>query len=164
MVKSIKILGLDPGLADTGFGLIRKDGHKVQIIVAGSIKTSAKLKFGERLEEIHQEVINLLEQYQPDLVAVEKLFFARNTKTALAVGQARGVILLAIQNKGLPAIEFTPLQIKQAITSSGAATKRQVGLMVKGLLGLSSVPKPDDAADALACALTAAAFNNFKQT
>lgn len=159
MTKPIKILGLDPGLADTGFGLIKKEGNKIQLIVAGSIKTSAKLKFGQRLQEIHQEVTGLLDQYQPDLVAVEKLFFARNVKTALAVGQARGVILLAIQAKDLPAMEFTPLQIKQAITSSGAATKRQVGLMVKGLLGLKTVPKPDDAADALACALTAAAFN-----
>lgn len=158
MAKNIKILGLDPGLADTGFGLITKNDQQLKLIIAGSIRTLPKLSFAQRLVEIYQEVKALLEQYQPDLVAIEKLYFAKNTKTALAVGQARGVILLALAQAKLPVVEFTPLEIKQAITSSGGASKRQVGLMVKSILGLNAVPKPDDAADAVAAALTALNF------
>lgn len=161
MVKTIKILGLDPGFADTGFGLIERVGSSVKLLAVGTIRTSPKIIFSRRLLEIYQEISSLLEQYQPDLVSVEKLYFAKNTKTALDVGQARGVMILAIEQFGAPIVEFTPLQIKQAITSSGSASKRQVGLMVKSLLGLDSVPQPDDAADALATAL--AALNFTKQ-
>lgn len=161
MVKNIKILGIDPGFADTGFGLITKTGRELKLVATGTIRTSTKLSFSKRLQEIYQEVNSLLKQYQPNLVAIEKLYFASNTKTALDVGQARGVILLAVEQAGVAMIEFTPLQIKQAITASGNASKRQVGLMVKSLLNLSAVPKPDDAADALACALTALNFTKY---
>ncbi len=158
MANNIKILGLDPGFADTGFGLITKTDREIKLVAVGTIRTAAKLSFSKRLAEIYQEVTALLVQYQPDLVAIEKLYFATNTKTALDVGHARGVILLAVEQTGVDIVEFTPLQIKQALTSSGNASKKQVGLMVKSLLKLSAVPRPDDAADALACAITAINF------
>ena len=159
MLKSQIILGLDPGLADTGFGVIERVGQSLKYVVCGSIKTQAKKNFVERLQEIHQEVSGLLRDYQPGLVVVEKLFFAKNTKTAIDVGQARGVILLAIAECGAELVELTPLQVKQAIASSGQASKRQVGLMVKNCLHLSAVPRPDDAADALAIAIAGSFFN-----
>lgn len=158
MASNIKILGLDPGFADTGFGLIAKADREISLIAVGTIRTAPKLSFSKRLAEIYQEIVTLLEQYQPDLVAIEKLYFASNTKTALDVAQARGIILLAVEQAGINIVEFTPLQIKQALTSSGNASKKQVGLMVKSLLKLSAVPRPDDAADALACAITALNF------
>lgn len=161
MPKTTTILGLDPGLADTGFGVITKQGYLLNFVVAGSIKTSPAFGFSQRVQEIFKEVSSLVKQYQPDIIAVEKLFFAKNVKTALAVGQARGVVLLAIEQSGKQLLEFTPLQIKQTVASSGTAGKRQVGLMVKSILCLSSIPKPDDAADALAVAITAAYFNKI---
>lgn len=159
MLKKQIILGLDPGLADTGFGVIERQGQCLSYMLCGSIKTQAKINFSKRLLEIYQEVSNLLGEYQPDLVAVEKLFFAKNTKTAIDVGQARGVILLAVAEHKVDLVELTPLQVKQAIASSGQASKRQVGLMVKNFLHLSAVPKPDDAADALAIAIAGSFFN-----
>ncbi|MFA5127053.1 MAG: crossover junction endodeoxyribonuclease RuvC [Patescibacteria group bacterium] len=159
MPKATIILGLDPGLADTGFGVLSKHGQILKFVAAGSIRTSPRFSFSRRAQEIYKEILSLIEQHRPDIVAVEKLFFAKNVKTALAVGQARGVVLLAIEQSNRQLVEFTPLQIKQAIAASGTASKKQVGLMVKSLLRLSSVPKPDDAADALAVAITAAYFN-----
>ncbi len=159
MSKKQTILGLDPGLADTGFGVVGREGSLVDYRVCGSIKTKAKTNFSKRLLEIYREVSNLLEEYQPDLVVIEKLFFAKNTKTAIDVGQARGVILLAVAEHKIDLVELTPLQVKQAIASSGQASKRQVGLMVKNFLHLSAVPKPDDAADALAIAIAGSFFN-----
>jgi len=153
------ILGLDPGLADTGFGIISKLGNKLTFIAAGSIRTAKNKDFIDRLALIYKAVSVLIKKYQPDLVGVEKLYFAKNVKTALDVGQARGVVLLAIAQNHKEIVEFTPLQIKQAIASSGQANKRQVGLMVKTILCLSQVPRPDDASDALAVAITAAFFN-----
>jgi crossover junction endodeoxyribonuclease RuvC len=154
------ILGIDPGTADTGFGVISKDTTGLKFITAGSIKTSKAKKMPERLEEIHEAVQGLLKKYQPDLVAIEKLYFARNVTTALDVGQARGVVILAIQKQKIDILEFTPLQIKQAVTGNGQADKRQVGLMVKTILKISEVPKPDDAADAAAAAICGAFFNH----
>lgn len=160
MNKSDKIiLGFDPGLADTGFGIIRKSSQGLEFILAGSIKTKKTLDFGQRLESIYTEADKLIAEYKPDLIAVEKLFFARNVTTAIDVGQARGVVLLACQKNKKKFLEFTPLQIKQAVATSGRANKQQVGLMVKSILKLNSVPKPDDAADALAVAITASFFN-----
>ena len=155
------ILGIDPGTADTGFGVISKDTTGLKFITAGSIKTSKAKKMPERLEEIHEAVQGLLKKYQPDLVAIEKLYFARNVTTALDVGQARGVVILAIQKQKIDILEFTPLQIKQAVTGNGQADKRQVGLMVKTILKISEVPKPDDAADAAAAAICGAFFNHI---
>ena len=153
------ILGLDPGVADTGFGVISQKANSLKLIIAGSIKTSKNKKLPERIQEIYLAINDLIKKYQPDLVAIEKLYFARNVTTALDVGQARGVALLAIKEQKKPILEFTPLQIKQAVTGSGQATKRQVGLMVKTILKLKAVPKPDDAADAAATAICGAFFN-----
>ena len=153
------ILGFDPGIADTGFGVISKEGGQLKFIDTGSIQTSKTKELCVRLEEIYDSVIKLIKKYDPDIVSVEKLYFAKNVKTALDVGQARGVVVLAIQQRRKEFIEFTPLQIKQAVTGNGQAAKRQVGLMVKTILNLSAVPKPDDAADALAAAIAAAFLN-----
>ena len=160
MSKADKIiLGFDPGFADTGWGVISKDGSSVKFIDAGSIQTSKKKDFSKRLQIIYKEADKLIKKHKPDIVAVEKLFFAKNVKTALDVGQARGVLLLAIAESKKEILEFTPLQVKQAVCAHGQATKQQVGLMVKTILNLRTVPKPDDAADALAVAITASFFN-----
>lgn len=148
------ILGIDPGIADTGWGVIKKQGQKIIMLACGSIKTSAKTEFINRLKTLHQELSSIIKKYQPDAVSVEELFFCKNVKTALVVGQARGVVLMTIAQNNLPIFEYTPLQVKQALTSYGQADKNQVGQMVKVMLNLKSVPKPDDAADALAIAIT----------
>jgi len=148
------ILGIDPGIADTGWGVIKKQGQKIIMLACGSIKTPAKTEFINRLKTLHQELSSIIKKYQPDAVSVEELFFCKNVKTALVVGQARGVVLMTIAQNNLPIFEYTPLQVKQALTSYGQADKNQVGQMVKVMLNLKSVPKPDDAADALAIAIT----------
>ncbi|MFA6307512.1 MAG: crossover junction endodeoxyribonuclease RuvC [Patescibacteria group bacterium] len=153
------ILGLDPGFADTGWGVIEKNTSIIRYLNTGSIQTSKKLDFSKRLQIIYKEVNSLIKKYNPDIVAVEKLYFAKNVKTALDVGQARGVVLLAIAQNKKEVWEFTPLQVKQTVCANGQANKTQVGLMVKTILKLKAVPKPDDAADALAVAITASFFN-----
>jgi crossover junction endodeoxyribonuclease RuvC len=151
------ILGIDPGIADTGFGVIKKEAnHKLSCLDYGSIITSPKMEFGKRLSIINIELAKLIKKYKPGLISIEQLFFCNNVKTALTVGQARGVIVLtAIQHK-VDTVEYTPLQVKQAVSSYGAASKLQVKKMVKLLLGLDHIPKSDDAADALAIAICAA--------
>jgi len=150
------ILGIDPGIADTGYGLIKKTkNNDLECLDYGSIKTRAKLPLAERLEIIHLELEKIIKEYKPNLVAVEELFFCNNAKTALIVGQARGVVLLTIKQNNLPLLEFTPLQVKQAVSTYGKASKMQVQKMVKILLNLKELPKPDDAADALAVAVCA---------
>jgi len=153
---SLVILGIDPGLADTGFGLIEKEKSKLRLIDYGCIKTQAKLPPEVRLKQIDKSVNKLIKKYRPDIIGVEKLFFCKNVKTALAVGQARGVIILAAGKNQLQLIEFTPLQIKQALTGYGKADKNQIQQMVKVILNLKQIPKPDDAADALAVAVCCA--------
>ena len=150
------ILGIDPGIADTGFGIIKKD-HQNNLFCLdyGSIKNSAKLSLSERLEILNNELIKIIKKYKPCLIAVEQLFFCKNVKTALVVGQARGVVLLTARQKNLELMEFTPLQIKQAVSTYGQASKMQVQKMVKLILNLKEIPKPDDAADALAVAICA---------
>ncbi|MDX1765590.1 MAG: crossover junction endodeoxyribonuclease RuvC [Candidatus Saccharimonadales bacterium] len=150
----MKILGIDPGTAITGFGVIESDGQKHKLIDAGVIRTPAKQADELRLETIFDDLAELIKSHKPDHCAVEQLFFAQNVTTAMAVSQARGVILLAIIKAGLDHSEYTPLQIKQALTGYGRADKRQIQEMVRVMLGLKSVPKPDDAADALAVAIT----------
>lgn len=150
------IFGLDPGIADTGVGVIKKEGHKLSCIFYTSIKTSAKLPLADRLSILNLELDRLIKKYQPQVISVEELFFCANVKTALVVGQARGVLLLTAKQNGLPVVEFTPLQVKQAVSSYGKAGKVQVQKMVKLLLGLKEIPRPDDAADALAIAICAA--------
>ena len=152
------ILGLDPGIADTGYGIISYEKGKLLCLAYGSIKTEAKKDLSERLEILDLELKKLIKKYQPEVVAVEQLFFNKNVKTALIVGQARGVLLLRIKKSGLKMLEFTPGQVKQAVAAYGRASKNQVQKMVKIILGLKSLPQPDDAADALAVAICSSSF------
>jgi len=161
MVKKI-ILGIDPGIADTGFGVIAKDAQgKIKCLDYGSVTTKAKTELTDRLEILSRALTEVIKKYQPDLISVEELFFAKNAKTALMVGHARGVILLTARQQNVPVVEFTPLQVKQAVTAYGKAPKDQVQKMVKMLLNLKNIPKPDDAADALAVAI--ATLNSGRQ-
>ncbi len=150
----MRIIGVDPGTARIGWGLIDGQGQDYVMVRYGCIETEKTKRPAHRLEEIYQEVLGLLQTERPDQVVVEQLFFARNVTTAMAVGQARGVILLAAAHANLPIFEYTPLQVKQTITGYGRAEKNQIQTMIKALLRLSEIPKPDDAADALAIALT----------
>ena len=152
------IIGIDPGIARTGFGIVAKEGVKLYAIEYGCIFTKTKKSASNRLFEIYQELLRVIKKYKPDELAIERLFFAKNVKTALTVSEARGAILLLAGEIGLPVKEFTPLQVKQALTGFGRADKTQMQKMVKLILGLSEIPKPDDAADALAIALCAHQF------
>ena len=147
------ILGLDPGTATTGFGVIEELGGRLALRAVGVIRTPTTLSAPSRLKAIYDETNQLLDCYSPDVVATERLFFSKNEVTALSVGRTIGVILLAVANRGLPWHEYTPLQVKQAATGIGSAHKKQVQFMVARLLGLQEAPKPDDAADALAVAI-----------
>jgi len=151
------ILGIDPGFADTGFGIISKDKLGIQFINTGSIQTSKNLDLPERLVIIYKELTKLIKKHKPDIVGIEKLYFSKNVKTALDVGQARGVVILACQEHRVSIVELGPNQVKQAVTGNGMANKRQVGEMVKVIMRLKEVPKPDDAADALAIAIAVSA-------
>lgn len=147
------IIGFDPGVADTGYGVIKDEGGKLTCVDYGSIKTPAKTPLPDRLVTIYSAVAALLKKHKPTLVSIEQLFFSKNVTTAMAVGQARGVVLLAIAQAKVPVVEFTPNQVKQSVASYGAADKQQVQRMVKLILNLKNIPKPDDAADALAIAI-----------
>jgi crossover junction endodeoxyribonuclease RuvC len=147
------IVGIDPGLATVGFGVIQKAEEKIIPVSYGCIRTSAKKQTPERLLEIYSETNALFEKYNPQTVAIEKLFFNKNVTSAMRVSEARGVILLAAQQKQIPVFEYTPAQIKKAITGTGHADKRQMQEMIKSLLGLDELPRPDDAADGLSIAL-----------
>ena len=149
------ILGIDPGIADTGFGIIKTNNSKLICLGYGSIQTKANTELPERLEILNFKLDKIIKKYKPDKVAIEQLFFCNNAKTALMVGQARGVVLLCIRQNKLPIAEFTPLQVKQAVSTYGKANKLQVQKMVKLILNLDKIPKPDDAADALAVAICA---------
>lgn len=156
-LNSFIILGIDPGIADTGFGIIKKEaGGKLICIDYGSIKTPAKMEQAERLFIINKELGKIIKKYSPKIAAIEKLFFCNNAKTALIVGEARGVAMLTARQNNLPISEFTPLEVKQAVSAYGKATKLQVQRMVKLILNLKNIPTPDDAADALAIAICAA--------
>ncbi len=147
-------LGLDPGTATTGYGLVRlrRDGS-LEAVDFGVITTPKDLPAPERLDVLYHELNQLLETHHPQTAAVEKLFFQKNVSTAIGVGQARGVLLLALAQKGLEVAEYTPNEVKQAVAGYGSADKRQVQEMVRVLLTLPEIPKPDDAADALAIAI-----------
>ncbi len=151
------ILGIDPGTAITGFGVIESANSGQQFVAAGVLRTKSSQPLGLRLAEIYQEVNQLISEYHPTQMAVESLFFAKNVTTAMSVRQARGVIVLAGTQANLKVAEYTPLQVKQALTNYGRADKKQVQLMVKQVLKLSDIPKTDDAADGLAIALCHAA-------
>ena len=147
------ILGIDPGYAIVGVGVIEYKGNKFRPIEYNAITTNAHTLTSLRLKTIYDDINTYLEKYKPDAVAIEELFFNNNAKTAITVAQARGVLISAVTNKGIPIYEYTPLQIKQAITGYGRADKNQIQQMVKMFLNLNAIPKPDDAADALAVAI-----------
>jgi crossover junction endodeoxyribonuclease RuvC len=150
----MRIIGIDPGTGILGFGVIEVQGSKAQLVDAGVIRTPVKEDDAVRLQTIFEEITDIIGQTKPKEMSVEKLFFAQNVTTAMTVAQARGVVLLAGMQAGLVIAEYTPLQIKQALTGYGRAEKKQMQEMVRILLGLKEVPKPDDCADALAAALT----------
>jgi crossover junction endodeoxyribonuclease RuvC len=150
----MRILGIDPGTGIVGFGVVDSINGEKKMIDAGVIRTPVHQPTQERLLTIYNEISEIIKLNKPQIMVVEQLFFARNVTTAMSVSQARGVILLAGEQAGLKLVEFTPLQIKQALTGYGKADKKQVQEMVKLQLKLSEVPKPDDCADALAAALT----------
>jgi crossover junction endodeoxyribonuclease RuvC len=152
----MKIIGVDPGTATTGFGVIDSTNGRLTFIDAGVITTTPDLSMPDHLKILHVELSQLLAEHEPEAAAVEQLFFSTNVTTAISVGQARGVILLSLAEAGLAPAEFTPMQIKQAVTGYGGAKKPQIQSMVKTLLKLPAIPKPDDAADALAIAITQA--------
>ncbi len=149
----MRILGIDPGYGITGFGLIEAQRGNTQLLKCGAITTPAGMDFSARLEIIYEDMRQLLETAKPEAVAIEELFFGQNVTTGIGVAQSRGVILLAIRQAGLPVFPYKPMQVKQAVVGYGNATKHQVQDMTKRLLHLETLPKPDDAADAIAIAL-----------
>ncbi len=158
----MKILGIDPGVAIVGYGVIENKQRKLQLVDYGCITTKVGVLHAERLAKIGDELSKIIEKHKPDILSVEELFFCKNVKTALKVGEARGVILATGMQYKLPIREFTPLQVKQAVTSYGRADKKQVQEMVKVILGLKEIIKQDDAADAVAVAITCAQTENCK--
>jgi crossover junction endodeoxyribonuclease RuvC len=150
---SMTVLGIDPGTASTGYGVVRSSGSRLTAVEEGVIQTSAGIPLERRLADIHERVGQLLDEHAPDALAIEELYFGANVQTAFAVGQARGVVLLAAGQRGVASRSYTPQQIKAAVCGSGRAGKDQVGRMVARLLGLSAPPSPDHAADALAVAI-----------
>jgi crossover junction endodeoxyribonuclease RuvC len=150
----MRILGIDPGTGILGFGVIEADKNGAKLVDAGVIRTPVKEDDAVRLQTIFEELTDIIAETRPTQMAVEKLFFAQNVTTAMTVAQARGVVLLAGKQAGLEIFEYTPLQIKQALTGYGRAEKRQIQEMVRVILKLDVVPKPDDCADALAAAIT----------
>ncbi len=151
--RPLIILGIDPGLANTGWGVIEVEGSKKRCIAYGTISTSAKDSIDKRLKEIHDGILAVIDRYHPTELGIESIFFSANVRSAIATGQARGAALVAVAGKGLVVGEYTPLQIKGAIVGNGTAEKHQVQYMVRALLGLEHIPKPDHAADALGAAI-----------
>jgi crossover junction endodeoxyribonuclease RuvC len=160
-------LGIDPGTAIVGYAVVAAQGDKLNMLVCDVITTPARMPLSERLQHIYQGLSEVITTYHPSEAAMEALFFAKNARTAMTVGQARGVAMLALANAGLSISEYTPLQVKQAVTGYGSAKKEQVGEMVRILLQLTSIPRPDDAADAAAvaiCHLNTAQYVTFQES
>lgn len=147
------IIGIDPGYAIVGYGILRYEKNRFSVLDFGAITTPSDMDFADRLNCVYEDLSWLLDKYKPDAMSIEKLFFNTNKKTAVNVAQARGVILLAAQRNSVECFEYTPLQVKQSVVGYGQAEKKQVQEMTKHLLNLSAVPKPDDTADALAMAI-----------
>jgi crossover junction endodeoxyribonuclease RuvC len=160
--RGMIILGIDPGFAITGYGIVKYEGNKFSMIDYGAITTNAGSIFAERLLSIDKGMEQLISTYKPDTVAVEELFFNKNIKTAIMAAHGRGTVLTAAARSGLTVYEYTPLQVKQAVVGYGRAEKAQVQQMVKAILNLKEIPKPDDAADALAIAICHG--NSYKMT
>lgn len=161
--SDMRILGLDPGTAIVGFGFIDREGSRLVPVQYGTIRTESNTDAAVRLQQIYDALMQLIAEYKPEAVAIEKLFFNRNVSTALSVGQARGVMMLAAVQSGLTIAEYTPLQVKQAVVGYGQAEKKQVQEMTRMFLNLSEVPKPDDVADALAIAICHAHSSTFHE-
>lgn len=155
----MRIIGIDPGTGILGFGVIEFHAGKMKLVTAGVIKTPAHTPLDERLEEIFDGLTEIIVETKPDVMSIEKLFFARNVTTAMSVSHARGVAMLTGRKAKLPIFEYTPMQIKQSLTGYGKADKKQMQEMVRMQLGLLEIPKPDDAADALATAMTHSMMN-----
>lgn len=158
----MRILGLDPGTATVGYGIVEEDDGQVVAVDFGVITTSPDDATGRRLQIIYQELDQLLARYRPDAAAIEEVFFGRNITTAISVGQARGVLLLALANAGIPVAEYSPPKIKEAVSGYGKASKEQVQFMVQNMLALDEIPHPDDAADGLAVALTHYQYQRYE--
>lgn len=162
-MEPVRILGIDPGIARTGWAVIDSNNSKVKAIAYGCIETEASKDTSKRLAQVYKEVEKIIKKYSPENLAIEELFFNTNAKTAFVVGQARGVILLAAEQKLIPNSIYTPLQVKIAITGYGRAEKNQVAKMVKTILSLKEMPKLDDTSDALAVAITHAFSYNSRR-
>ena len=158
----MRILGLDPGTATTGYGVVDVVEGQLTAVAYGTITTPAKMPMPQRLQKIEQGLKQLLQTYQPDTAGIEEVFFGRNVTTAITVGQARGVLMLTLANAGIPIAEYSPPKIKDAVTGYGKADKQQVQLMVRNLLDLEETPRPDDAADGLAIAITHYHYQRFE--
>ena len=156
------ILGIDPGLANTGWGIVSQQGPRLACLAYGCVSTPAQVELSQRLAKIHEQIGAVIERYQPSCVGIETVWFGQNITAAFATGQARGAALVACAQAGLEVGEFTPKQIKLAVVGAGGAEKEQVQYMVKQLLGLSAVPKPDHAADALAAAICYTTHQGFE--
>ncbi|MEN6356914.1 MAG: crossover junction endodeoxyribonuclease RuvC [Armatimonadota bacterium] len=149
----MRILGIDPGTATTGYGVVDKIGVNPKMVDYGAIETSPKKADAERLLDIYNELNKIIDQYNPDVIVMERLFFAKNQTTAIAVGKACGVMQFAAAQRGIPVVEYTPPEVKQSVVGYGGAEKKQVQFMIQRILNLRETPKPDDAADALALAV-----------
>ncbi len=152
-MKSIKILGLDPGLASTGYGIIEGSGNRYRHVVHGTIDTSPDTEIGDRLERIHDSLVDILRIHEPEAAGIESIFFAKNASSAIPVAEAVGVLLLTLRKHGTPVREFSPQAIKLSLSGHGRSDKRQMQELVRILLALPEIPKPDHAADALAAAI-----------
>ena len=157
----MRVLGIDPGTATLGWGVIEHDRSQVRLVEFGALITPPDLGDQVRLKMLYDGLLNLCVRFNPDAAAVEKLYFGQNSRTAMVVGQARGIVLLVLAQKNLPYVEMSPAEVKQAVAGYGRADKRQVQLMVQRLLGLKDYPRPDDAADALAIAICGAEYLRF---
>ena len=157
----MRVLGIDPGIAIVGYGVVDFDGNKLKAVDYGVITTSSKLSYADRIKQIYDAMVILIEKFYIDEVAIEELFFNRNTKTAIDVAQARGALVLSVINCGKNLFEYTPLQVKQSVCGYGKADKKQVQDMIQRILSLKDIPKPDDAADALAIAIGHCSTNKF---
>ncbi|MCY0880257.1 MAG: crossover junction endodeoxyribonuclease RuvC [Firmicutes bacterium] len=158
----MRVLGIDPGTARLGWGVIDQLGGEARAVDFGALSTPAGMAEPERLRQLYEELSRIRETYRPDAAAVEKLYFGQNSRTAMIVGQARGIVMLVLAQGKLPYVEMSPAEVKKAVVGYGRAEKRQVQLMVQRLLGLDAYPKPDDAADALAIAICGAEFLRFQ--
>jgi crossover junction endodeoxyribonuclease RuvC len=149
----MRVLGIDPGTLTSGYGVVAEEDHKLFHVVSGGISPSAKQPFPKRLKKIYEELVKIIDKHHPHVIVVEDIFVSKNIKSALKLGHARGVAILAAMNAGLPVFEYTPLEVKLAVVGNGKAEKKQVQLMVKTILDMPKVPHPADAADALAAAI-----------